>query len=254
MVCGPFGGIYPYPFSPPLHRLSFSKEGRGRERKWCWSTRKQPGSWFLLLCNVRGSNRGEKTTFLFSACPRFEPGTARIVHEAQPSRPGCHIFLAHNLTDHKRMVSTMVCGPFGGIYPYPSHPPCIDCPFSKEDRGRERKKWCWSTRKQPGSWLCCCVMSWVRTEEKRQHFCFWHVRGSNQGLLELCTRLCQVDQDAIFLAHNLTGHKRMVSTMVCGPFGGIYPYPSQVKACYRFIFCLPVRCPAKEYPYRYPVR
>ena len=120
-----FGGIYPYPFSPPLHRLSFSKEGRGRERKWCWSTRKQPGSWFLLLCNVRGSNRGEKTTFLFSACPRFEPGTARIVHEAQPSRPGCHIFLAHNLTDHNnltdhiRMFSTKVCGPIGGIYPYP---------------------------------------------------------------------------------------------------------------------------------------
>jgi hypothetical protein len=28
-------------------------------------------------------------------------------------------------------------------------------------------------------------------------------------------------------AHNLTGHKRVVSTMVCGPFGGIYPYPSQ---------------------------
>ena len=23
------------------------------------------------------------------------------------------------VTDHKRMVSTMVCGPFGGIYPYP---------------------------------------------------------------------------------------------------------------------------------------
>ena len=92
-----------------------------------------------------------------------------------------------------------------------------------------------------------------------------------------CTRLSQVVQDAIFLAHNLTNHKkgwsrpwfvvllaayihipshppcidcpflsflrrveaekengagvqgnslkRMVSTMVCGPFGGIYPYP-----------------------------
>src|SRR6056300_816113 len=47
-------------------------------------------------------------------------------------------------------------------------------------------------------------------------FLFWHVRGSNQGPLELCTRLCQVDQDAIFLAHNLRAHKRMVSTMVCG--------------------------------------
>jgi hypothetical protein len=47
----------------------------------------------VLLCNVRGSNRGEKTTFLFFlACPRFEPETARIVHEALPSRPGCHIF------------------------------------------------------------------------------------------------------------------------------------------------------------------
>jgi hypothetical protein len=40
----------------------------------------------VLLCNVRGSNRGEKTTFLLLACPRFEPGTARIVHEALPSR------------------------------------------------------------------------------------------------------------------------------------------------------------------------
>jgi hypothetical protein len=36
---------------------------------------------------------------------------------------GRHISIsAHNLTDHKRMVSTMVCGPFGGIYPYPSQP------------------------------------------------------------------------------------------------------------------------------------
>ena len=25
------------------------------------------------------------------------------------------------LTDHKRVVSTIVCGPLGGIYPYPSH-------------------------------------------------------------------------------------------------------------------------------------
>ena len=134
------------------------------------------------------------------------------------------IFLAHNLTDHKRMVSTNVCGPLGGIYPYPSHPPCIDCPFSKEGRGSERKKWCWSTRKQPGSWflLLCNVRGSNRGE--RTTFLFWHVRGSNQGPLALCTRLCQVDQDAIFLAHNLTDHKRMVSTNVCGPLGGIYPF------------------------------
>ena len=73
--------------------------------------------------------------------------------------------------------------------------------------------------------LLCNVRGSNRGEKTT--FLFWHVRGSNQGPLELCTRLCQVDQDAIFLAHNLTGHKRVVSTMVCGPFGGIYPYPSQ---------------------------
>jgi hypothetical protein len=28
---------------------------------------------------------------------------------------------SESLTDHKRVVSTIVCGPLGGIYPYPSH-------------------------------------------------------------------------------------------------------------------------------------
>ena len=33
-----------------------------------------------------------------------------------------------SVTDHKRMVSTMVCGPFGGIYPYPFSEcaPCVE--------------------------------------------------------------------------------------------------------------------------------
>ena len=106
----------------------------------------------------------------------------------------------------------------------PSHPPCIDCPFLRRvEAEKENGAGVQGSSLEAG--FCCCVMSGVRTEEKRQHFCFRHVRGSNQGPLGLCTRLNQVDQDAIFLAHNLTDHKRMVSTMVCGPFGGIYPYP-----------------------------
>ena len=65
-------------------------------------------------------------------------------------------------------------------------------------------------------------MSGVRTEEKRQHFCFWHVRGSNQGPLELCTRLSQVDQDAIFFAHNLRRVEAVGwSTVAGGELAGI---------------------------------
>jgi hypothetical protein len=37
------------------------------------------------------------------------------------SSPRCLFLITFGITDHKRMVSTMVCGPFGGVYPYPSH-------------------------------------------------------------------------------------------------------------------------------------
>jgi hypothetical protein len=41
-----------------------------------------------------------------------------------PLSPACER-VTRFLTDHKRMVSTMVCGPFGGIYPYPSQFPSL---------------------------------------------------------------------------------------------------------------------------------
>ena len=69
----------------------------------------------------------------------------------------CSSNVQRGVTDHKRMVSTWLVVLLAAYIHIPSHPPCIDFPFSKEGRGRERKR-CWS----------------------------------------LCTRLSQVDQDAIF--------------------------------------------------------
>jgi len=46
--------------------------------------------------------------------------------------------------------------------------------------------------------------------------------------------------DHPYEAHNLTNHKWMVSTMVCGPFGGIYPYPSQILRHDWMMFDIPV--------------
>jgi hypothetical protein len=67
-----------------------------------------------------------------------------------------------SVTDPKRVVSTICCGPLGGIHPYPAHHPLHQLSFPRRVEAEKEK----NGAGVDGSWY----WSEVVLEEKRQLF------------------------------------------------------------------------------------